>query len=105
MPSILWTRNFLNSQGYTVKDNILYQDNKSAILLEKNGRVSSSKRTKHIDVRYFFVTDRIQRGEVTSQWCLTGEMVADFMTKPLQGKAFTKFRDIVMGMNTVSWSV
>ena len=105
MPSILWTRNFLNSQGYTVKDNILYQDNKSAILLEKNGRVSSSKRTKHIDVRYFFVTDRIQRGEVTPQWCPTGEMVADFMTKPLQGKAFTKFRDIVMGMNTVSWSV
>ena len=104
MPSILWTRNFLNSQGYTVKDNILYQDNKSAILLEKNGRLSSSKRTKHIDVRYFFVSDRIERGEVKPVWCKTGDMIADLMTKPLQGKSFIKFRDLVMGMNSVSWS-
>jgi hypothetical protein len=35
MPSILWTRNFLNSPGYTVKDNILYQYNKSAICLKR----------------------------------------------------------------------
>jgi len=104
MPSILWTRNFLNSQGYTVNDYILYQDNKSAILLEKNGRLSSSKQTKHIDVRYFFVSDRIKRGEVKPVWCKTDEMIADFMTKPLQGKSFIKFRDIVMGMNSVSWS-
>jgi Trk-type K+ transport system membrane component len=45
MPSILWTRNFLQSQGYGVKEAIIYQDNKSAILLEKNGKASSSKRT------------------------------------------------------------
>jgi len=85
MPSILWKRNFLTAQGYKVKDNILYQDNKSAILLERNGRVSSTKRTKHMDIRYFFVTDRIKCGEFKTEWCPTNEMIADFMTKPLQG--------------------
>ena len=48
MPAILWTRYFLKAQGYDVKENILYQDNKSSILLARNGKASSSKRTKHI---------------------------------------------------------
>ena len=50
MPHILWTNYFLNWQGYIAKEIILYQDNKSAILLEKNGKKSSSKRTKHIAI-------------------------------------------------------
>ena len=53
MPSILWTRLFLEAQGYDVTDNIIYQDNKSAIILEKNGKSYSGKRTKHINMRFF----------------------------------------------------
>ncbi len=64
MPSILWTRYFLKAQGYHVNDNIIFQDNKSTMLLERNGKASSSRRTKHINVRYFFITDRIAKGEV-----------------------------------------
>jgi hypothetical protein len=64
MPQILWTRYFLMEQGYQVKDSVVYQDNQSAILLEKNGRGSSSKRTRHINIRYFFVADRIASGEM-----------------------------------------
>jgi hypothetical protein len=45
MPQILWTRYFLEAQGFTVKDAIIYQDNQSSILLEKHGRASSSKQT------------------------------------------------------------
>ena len=101
MPSVLWTRNFLKAQGYEVTENILYQDNKSAILLEKNGKASSSKRTRHIVIWYFFVTDRIAKGELTVEWCLTADMIADFMTKPLQGALFCKFRDIVLGIDTI----
>jgi hypothetical protein len=48
MAQILWTRLFMIAQGVKVTNNILYQDNMSAIHLEKNGRASSSKRTKHI---------------------------------------------------------
>ena len=54
MAQIVWTRHFLEAQGYPIKDSVVYQDNQSAMLLEKNGRASSSKRTRHINIRYFF---------------------------------------------------
>ncbi len=97
MSSILWTRYFLKAQGYNVRDNVVFQDNQSSILLERNGKASSSKHTKHINVQYFFITDQISKGDVRVEWCPTKEMVADFMTKPLQGSIFTKFRDLIMG--------
>jgi hypothetical protein len=61
MSMVLWTRMFLEAQGHEVKDNIVYQDNESAILLEKNGQSSSTKRTRHLEIRYFFVTDNAKR--------------------------------------------
>ena len=85
-------------QSYEVNDNVLYQDNKSAMLLERNNKTSSSKRTKHNNIRYFFITDRITKGEVSIEWCPTTEMVGDYMSKPLQGALFKKFRDIIMGI-------
>ena len=93
---IVWTRYFLLEQGYGVQDSVIHQDNQSAILLEKNGRGSSSKRTRHINVRYFFIKDRIQNGEVSVKYCPTQEMIADFFTKPLQGSAFRKLRTMIL---------
>jgi hypothetical protein len=98
MPAICWTCYFMEAQGYKVTENIVYQDNQSAILLERNGKASSSKRTKHINIRYFFVTDRVKNQELTVEWCPTGDMIADFMTKPTQGALFKKFRDQIMGV-------
>ena len=98
MPSILWTRLFLEAQGYGVNDNIVFQDNRSAILLEKNGKASSSKRTKHINIRHFFVTDMIKKGRMSVEWKSTGDMVADFWTKPSQGSLFKRHRDLIMGV-------
>jgi hypothetical protein len=97
MPIILWTRQFLLEQGYGIVENLLLQDNKSSILLEKNGKASSGKRTRHINIRYFFITDRANRKEISIEWCPTKDMVADFMTKPLQGSHFKRLRDIIMG--------
>jgi hypothetical protein len=104
IPVICWTHYFLESQGYGVFENILYQDNQSAILLEKNGKTSSSKWTKHINIRYFFVTSRIVNNELSVEWCPTGQMIADYMTKPLQGTLFQQFRDHIMGVDRVSLS-
>ena len=81
MPAVLWTRYFLEAQGYAVRENIVYQDNQSAILMEKNGKASSSKRTKHINIRYYFVTDRIQKKDLTVEWCPTGDMIGDYMSQ------------------------
>ena len=65
MPATCWTRHFMQAQGCDVTDNILCQDNKSAMLLEKNGKALSSKRTKHVNTRHFFATDRIDKGEAS----------------------------------------
>ena len=94
---ILWTRLFMEAQGYGIEQNILYQDNKSTILLENNGKRSSGPRTRALNIRYFFLTDQIEKGNLVVQYCLTGEMMADYMSKPLQGALFQKFKRGVMG--------
>jgi hypothetical protein len=98
MPAICCTCYFMKAQGYDVKDNVLFQDKKSSILLEKNDKASSSKRTKHINIRYFFITNRVSKEEVSVVWFPTRDMIGDCATKPLQGALFQKFRDQIMGV-------
>jgi KUP system potassium uptake protein len=98
MSQIAWVRNFLIAQGFEITDNVIYQDNQSTILLARNGRRSSGKRTRHIDIRYFFVTDRIAQGDVRVEYCPTQQMVADIFTKPLQGSLFRRLRDLVLNV-------
>ena len=94
---VLWTKLFLESQGYPIEKNILYQDNMSAILLETNGRKSAGKRSRALNIRYFFIADQVELGNVQIEHCPTDEMIGDFMTKPLQGEKFRKFRDLILG--------
>ena len=95
---LLWTRNFMEAQGYPSKSTILLQDNTSAMLLEKNGRESAGKRSRHIDIRYFFIKDCIEKQKLEVEYCPTDDMVADFLTKPLQGAKFNKFRKQIMNL-------
>eukprot|EP00957_Ditylum_brightwellii_P170541 12982092-Ditylum_brightwellii.AAC.1 len=74
----------MEAQGYNVSDNIMYQDNESAIRLEKNGKGLSSKCTRHIDICYFFVTDQVAASDLTMEYCPTGMVINDFYTKALQ---------------------
>ncbi len=104
MPIVLWSRYFLMAQGYGVTENLLLQDNKSSMLLKWNGKASSGKRTRHINIRYFFITDRVNMKEVEIKWCPTKDMVADFMTKPLQGSHFRRLHDFIMGMTSIKRS-
>ena len=92
---MLWTMRFLTSQGYKVK-NVLYQDNMSTILLETNGRASAGKRSRHLNIRYFFLHDLKEKGLVSIEYCPTDEMIGDYHTKPLHGAKFFKFRRIIM---------
>ena len=94
---ILWTKLFMEAQGYDIDKNILYQDNKSTILLLENGKRSSSKRTRAINIRYFFLTDQINKGNLSVEYCPTKEMWADYMTKPLQGSLEVQLRKKIMG--------
>ncbi len=94
---ILWTRLFLEAQGYTIDKNIVHQDNRTAILLEENGRKSAGKRSRALNVRYFFMTDQVKKGHIQVVYCSTDDMVGDYFTKPLQGSRFRKFRAIILG--------
>jgi hypothetical protein len=71
---ILWARYFMEEQGYDMELSLLYQDNMSALLLEMNGKASSSKRTKHIKVKYFFIKEKVDSGEIVIEHCPTEQM-------------------------------
>ena len=71
-----------------IQDNVIYQDNQSAIRLEKNGKQSSSKRTRHINIRYYFITDRIMKQEASMEFFPTFDMIGDYFTKALQGHGY-----------------
>ena len=85
-----------------MKANVLYQDNTSAMKLEINGKASSEKRTWHFDIKFFYFTDLIRKGEINVEYCPTDEMMADYMTKPLVGSKFVKFKNKIMGIKQIS---
>ena len=93
MGLVLWTRLFLDAQGYQIEDN---KDNESTMLLAKNGQSSSTKNTRHIDIRYYFITDQVTKKRIRIEHCPTATMSGDFFTKPLQGSLFRKFRQLIM---------
>ena len=96
---MMWCKYFMEAQGYTIENNILYQDNKSTILLAKNGRMSAGKNSKHIKNRFFLITDKVAQEELEVHHKGTDEMWADVNTKPLQGTKFRVMRAQVMGID------
>ena len=102
IPYNLWLLLFLSAQGYEIKDNVLYQDNQSTILMLKNGRNSCTGNSRHINIRYFFVKDRVDKKELRVEYCPALIMLADFFSKPLQGHLFRKLRDVIMGYKPIS---
>ena len=97
MPYNIWNVMFWREQGYEFSRNLLLQDNQSTIKMLRNGRNSCTGNSRHIDIRHFFVHDRIKKGEIDVQYCPTEIMLGDYFTKPLQGKAFKRFWNIIMG--------
>ena len=97
IPYHIWMIIFLTQQGYEIKNKVLYQDNQSAIKMEVNRRNSCTGNSRHIDIRYFFVHDRIKNGKLDVVHCPTEKMLAEFFTKPLKGKIFKRFRSAIMG--------
>ena len=92
----------MEAQGYPISGAHFEQDNKSAIKMETNGRTSAGPRSRHIDVRYFWIKDRVKSANVTIRHCATTlQMIADFFTKLLQGHLFRMFRDLILGYKYV----
>ncbi len=77
---------------------VLYPDNMSTILLETNGKASSTKRTKHIKVKYLYIKEKVDSSKILLKHCPTGQMWTDINTKPKQGTIHPKFWAHVMGI-------
>ena len=93
----------MKEQGYDISHNILYQDNESAIKMERNGRNSCTGNSRHVDIRYFFVKDWIDKNELAVEYFPTYHMLADYFTKPLQGRTmFKAYRGVLMGWKHIS---
>ena len=96
LSQILWTREFLLALGLTLGPATVYQDKKSTILLANKGR-SISERSRHIKIRYFFVSHYIESKKITLEYLTTGQMEADILMKPLHGSLFAKFSKQLTG--------
>ena len=64
--------------------------------MAENGKRSSGKKTRHIEIRYYFITDQIALNNASIRYCPTEQMIADFFTKPLQGALFRRLRSLIM---------
>jgi hypothetical protein len=84
-------KNFVEKQGYSVGPVIIYQDNLSCMALMKRGG-PGSERSRHINIRHFWVAERVANGEVTTEHLSTNLMRANVLTKPVQGAQFEKER-------------
>ena len=82
MPEVLWTMYFLREQGYPVRQSRIAQDNEATQLLATKGKFSSTKRTKHIKNKHFFVKDQVDQGEIVIVDCPTGKIWRDCFSKP-----------------------
>ena len=84
-------RNFVLGQGYDIGPAIVYQDNLSCMALMKRGG-PGSERSRHINIRHFWLAERVDKGEVLIEHLGTEEMFANMLTKPVQGSQFAKER-------------
>jgi hypothetical protein len=90
---LLWMRQTLRDYGYKLSKVPLICDNESAIRMADNPVEHS--RTTHIDIRYHFMRDHQQRGDIQIAYVSTKEQLADIFTKPLDERTFSKLRNEV----------
>jgi hypothetical protein len=90
-------RGLLNDLKVQCNKYLLMQDNLSTINLIKSGKPNSMK-SRHINLRYHYLHERISMGEFDIAYVPTTEMLADIFTKPLQGNLFKNLRDRLIGM-------
>jgi hypothetical protein len=85
-----------DQDGIIMNVPVLYQDNKSAITIAETGK-GNFKNTKHIRVRYYYISDLIRSGELVIKWIPTQRMVADVLTKGVTMMVFTTLVPMLLG--------
>ena len=92
---IMWMRMILTELQLSIETpTIIYVDNQPAIRISEND--SDHDRTKHIDIRHYYIRDLVNDGSVKLQWISTDNQLADIFTKALGPSIFIKLRDRLM---------
>lgn len=92
---VLWLRGLLKELGLHVQTGSrVFGDNQSTIAISHNG--IKGERTKHVDVKYHFITETVESGAVQLKWIPTTEQQADIFTKALATPVFEHFRKLLM---------
>ena len=89
---VISLRNYVIAQGQPGPPAVIYQDNSASMSLIDNG-APCSKRSRHIDIRYFWISDKVKDGNITIVRRPTETMWANVLTKPVQGAQFDRERD------------
>ena len=110
MNFVMWVKLFMEQQGLSLpiksiiknlgsQPSVLHKDNTSSIRLKAIGKKYSTKRTQNINIRYFYITDKIKSGDVLVVYHPTGKLIGDFLTKPLNRSPFKNHRYAIMGVD------
>ena len=87
----IWLRSLLADLNFIQEEpTIIHEDNQGAIAMSKNPKFHA--RTKHIDIKYQFIRDKVESGELLLKYCPSSDMIADMLTKALPRTLFQKFR-------------
>jgi len=92
----VWLLYFYDAQGYRIARNIMYQDNQSTMKFLLNGRKSCGKQSRHVNIRFFWIAERLRTHWIKVEYCPAPTMLADFCSKPLQGGLFKRMRDVII---------
>jgi hypothetical protein len=91
LEEVLWITELLKELRFKQETVVIEQDNSSTMRLIEKGP-SSSGRTKWINVKHFWVTEHLQKGDVRLKYVPSLDLLADGLTKPLGRKAFLRWR-------------
>jgi hypothetical protein len=95
LQEVLWLRDLVGELGLHVHmGSLIYGDNQATIAVSKNG--VKADRTKHVDIKYHFVTQTVESGDIRLKWIPTTEQQADIFTKALAAPVFELLRKQLM---------
>jgi hypothetical protein len=96
LPEVIWAKQFMENMGFPQNMITVFEDNKSTIILANKNNGSTLSKTKHIQVRFYYVRELIQQKEINIVYLPTEDMIADILTKPMAGWLFKELRDKIL---------
>jgi hypothetical protein len=96
LPELMWAKQFMQNLGFKQNMITVFEDNKSSIMLAHKNSGATLSKTKHIQIRFYYVKELIDQKEIKIIYLPTKEMLADLLTKPINGWLFQELRDRVL---------